>query len=43
MSWEHPCGYCGGPGGVLFGGGHTIHCPRYVKPKRRRRPPRRPS
>lgn len=35
MSWEHPCGFCGGPGGTCPGGGHTIHCPRYRKPKKR--------
>lgn len=33
--FDTPCGYCGGPDGVFRGPGHSIHCERYVKPKRR--------
>lgn len=37
MGFENPCGLCGGPGGQIPGGGHTVHCPRYQKPRRRRK------
>lgn len=29
------CGYCGGPGGIAQGPGHSFHCSRYEKPKRK--------